>query len=565
MNTAEKAPPDPRAALNMVAPDDIPANIPAITGLAGERQIGPFHVAFLPLWLTVRVPRNAEPGIYAGELVASADGEKTVRVPVQFRVAGHWALPDPVEFKTMVGMVESPDSVAMQYGVKMWSAEHWKMLDQVFALMGEVGVGDLYIPLLAKTNLANDDSMVRWIKQADGSYKHDFSIVERYLDLALKHLGRKCLVVLWINDYPFFRSGAQNWAGKSVNLDDVSAAREANTLPLPYTELNPETGLMTEKQAPQWGTPEAKTFWKPVFDGITAALAKRGMEKNMLFGCFTDGNIYPKCVAVCSELAPQAKWYARTHHMGNYYEAKKYNGYFNWGCWVPAADDVMVVNWTPDTGTSEYYRWRMPMWKTSIPTVTGAWSMNQNSELPIFRMMAESILLGNAGEGPIKTGDMVHGIGCQGADFWPVLVTDTDKRGKSLATQIRKSRLSMYTDQGGVMDQSSATFAFLGRGKNGPVATYHLRLLQEAQQDMEARIFVQDALLDHTDKLGPDLARRCKDICDDRTRQLHHYSNCMMSTYHRIFPRDIFDDGWYRRNTGELYALTDEVAKALGK
>ena len=184
--------------------------------------------------------------------------------------------------------------------------------------------------------------------------------------------------------------------------------------------------------------------------------------------------------------------------------------------------------------------------------------MNQSSELPIFRVIAESILLA-------KGKHMVHGIGCQGADYWPVLVTDKDKYGNLRASSVRKSRLSMYTGQGTVLDQSSATFAFLGRGKNGPVATYHLRLLREALQDMEARIFVQDALLDHADKLGPDLAQRCKDVCDDRTRRLHYYSNCMMASYHRIFPRDIFDEEWYRRNTGQLYALAGEVAKALGQ
>ena len=77
---------------------------------------------------------------------------------------------------------------------------------------------------------------------------------------------------------------------------------------------------------------------------------------------------------------------------------------------------------------------------------------------------------------------------------------------------------------------------------------------------------MQNAVLDHQDKLGPELAKCCKEVCDDRTRQLHYYSNCMLrQCYFQIFQRDTFDEGWYRRNTGQLYALAGEVGKALGK
>ena len=538
--------------LDPVAPREIPCIVPACVKLGGTK-VGPFNVAIQPICLSVSVPRDAKAGDYIGELAISAEGEKPVKVPVQLRVAGNWVLPDPKDFKTFVGMVESPESVALQYGVKMWSEEHWKLLDQAFALMGSVGVDDLYIPLLAKTNLANDDSMVRWVKQADGSYKHDFSVVERYLDLAVKHLGKKCLVVFWVHDYPFFRGGVENWVGKSVGVEEVNAAKGAGKVPLPYTELDPGTGQTTEKQAPQWGTPEARTFWKPVFDSLIPLLAKRGMEKNMMLGCDAQ-YLNPKCVEDCKALAPGAHWYRRNHHV---YDVKG-AGYFNWGsaCYVGSGSDVMVVDWEPDESATGFYRWRSPAWKTAIPTVTGAWSMNQGAELPIFRVMAESILLSNGKY-------VVHGIGSQGADYWPVMTMATDPRGKQRTAPVKQSRLSIYTDQGSVLDHSSATFAFLGRGKNGPVPTYHLRLLQESLQDMEVRIFVQDALLDQKGKLSADLARRCKEVCDDRTRQLHYYSGCMMAAYHRVFPHDIFDDGWYRQNTATLYALAGEVSKAL--
>lgn len=216
--------------------------------------------------------------------------------------------------------------------------------------------------------------------------------------------------------------------------------------------------------------------------------------------------------------------------------------------------DVLVVNWFPDDTDTGYYNWRAPEWKTEYPTVTGAWDMGQSRPLPTFKFAMESIMLHQRE----KNGPVVHGIGCQGADYWAVIPMEKDDN---------KTSVIRFTDQANVLDQSSATHAFLGAGKNGPVATCHFRLFQESLQDLEARIYVQDALLDHKDKLGPDLYKRCKEVCDDRTRQLRYYSGNTLDLveYERVLESGIFNEEWYRQNTEQLYALTGEVAKALKK
>jgi len=529
--------------LDTAAPGDIVA---ALRGYKGWGWGTPaFNSAYQPIWVSVAVPRDAKAGDYDGTVTVSADGEKTVQVPVQLRVVGEWTLPDPVNFKPMVGMVESPDSVARQYNVKMWSEEHWKLLDQVFALMAQLNVSDLYIPLLARTNLGNDESMVRWIRQPDGSYQHDFSIVERYVDTATKHLGKRLKVVCWIQDLPFYRTGnTQMWAGNPVQWGP-------NVVwPLPCTVFDPATGKTNEIQAPQWGTPEAQPFWKPVLEGVQAILAKRSMETGMLLGCRVDMLVNQKCEADCKAVLPHVKWYQRTHHVGGGKEL----GYLNWGNWLEGGQDVMVVNWLPDDTDTGYYNWRAPEWETSYPIVHGAWGMRQTRSLPTFRLAMESFMLFKREKG----GAVMHGIGCQGADYWAVIPDAKDDH---------KNSVNRFTSQAGNLDQASATHAFLGAGKNGPVATCHFRLLQESLQDMEARIYVQDALLDHKDKLGPDLAKRSKDVCDERTRQLRYYSENTLNLveYERQLEYGIFNADWYRSNTEQLYALAGEVAKALAK
>ena len=52
----------------------------------------------------------------------------------------------------------------------------------------------------------------------------------------------------------------------------------------------------------------------------------------------------------------------------------------------------------------------------------------------------------------------------------------------------------------------------LAPGKSMPAHGYISQLLRESQQEAEARVFVQNVLLDHADKLGPELAGECKKI-----------------------------------------------------
>ncbi len=81
--------------------DEHPAGRPARVSTAvvrskDDRGAGDLRPAgaVAPLWLTVKIPADARPGIYEGNLTVSCEGEKPVEVPVRLDVAG-WTLPDP--------------------------------------------------------------------------------------------------------------------------------------------------------------------------------------------------------------------------------------------------------------------------------------------------------------------------------------------------------------------------------------------------------------------------------------------------------------------------------------
>jgi len=64
-----------------------------------------------PMWITVTVPGDAGPGEYAGRVTVSAEGLGQTEVRLQLKVID-WTLPEPKDFASHVGIVQSPDSVA---------------------------------------------------------------------------------------------------------------------------------------------------------------------------------------------------------------------------------------------------------------------------------------------------------------------------------------------------------------------------------------------------------------------------------------------------------------------
>ncbi len=151
-----------------------------------------------PIWLTVRVPADAPPGVYEGRLAISCEDEKPVEIPVRLEVPG-WMLPEPDRYQTWTEMVQSPDTLQVEYGVPAWSDKHFELIARSFRLMREVGSGVLYLPLICGTNYGNEESIVRWVKKGEKEYDFDFTAMDKYLDVAEKNLGKPKLVcfIVW--------------------------------------------------------------------------------------------------------------------------------------------------------------------------------------------------------------------------------------------------------------------------------------------------------------------------------------------------------------------------------
>ena len=81
----------------------------------------------------------------------------------------------------------------MHYGVPLWSDKHFELMGKSFDLLRLAGNRSVNLYFVCETNHGNCESMVRWIKDGDG-YRHDFTIMDKYLDLVEEHMGKPKMV-----------------------------------------------------------------------------------------------------------------------------------------------------------------------------------------------------------------------------------------------------------------------------------------------------------------------------------------------------------------------------------
>jgi hypothetical protein len=512
----------------------------------------PDAAAVLPLWVTIDVPRGAKAGDYAGRITVAAEGLAPADVPVQLHVSG-WTVPEPRDFAMYLGFIQSPQSLAIRYNVPMWSEEHWRLVEKSLDLLGQLGNRELTIPLIRRTHFGNEHGMVRWVRQSDGSRRADLSIAQRYLDLAQKHFGTIGTVLFYISE-----------------------AGENGTVPW-ISEWDPARGAWIDAVGPKWGTPESRAFWKPVFDELRAMLARRGLAAAMAVGLHAaggNGPVAPKaCIEDLKEVAPEARW-ARLGHgwfLGHDFLEKGPNG-LPWG--RVALVGYFGVYWNP-AADKPLYGWRNPAAVVIYPRD----SLYEYTALNEFRMLAEATLLSGtrrprAGWGLADiVGAMgrdtcpgIRGMAPMGADFWPVLTAD----GKKFVRIIGR-----YNDPtAGIWDKRSSWSTttidgtvtwILGDARDGPAATTRFEALRESLEEAEARVYLQNILLDEQAKgrLPPELARRCDELCNRRTRLLGYWSELRVSKG-GWFVHHLFDIPLWQQESRRLYDLAAEVETHLG-
>ena len=482
--------------------------------------------AFQSLVVTATVPKDAAAATYHGTLTVSADGlAQPVAVPVDIQVHD-WTLPDPKDFAFFYGLIESPEGVAYGCDVPLWSDKHWEMVAKSLSWVGQTGGKVLWLNLLSKTEYGNAESLVRWVKGADGKFSYDYSRLTKYVELAVRHMGKPTYVVctLWAVPYQ------ENWAWWK------------RTPPL-VTALDPATGTITDMPTPYPDSPEAAAFWKPVLLGVKEILDKHGLGERMLIGSASEAIPNKISVGMFHQILPEAAW-ERHCHPGNggewleYQEGKvpvRYSVNI-WGAWD-----------NEDPAVRRVYGWKYPY---PIEGGTRGWlnrDLHDYHSSPSFRLHAEQNLLANR-----------PGGGQLGADFWAPTAKDGTVSPDSINCRYPR------TQDAGAGGRSCTMTLLLYPSAEGPVATLRYEATRENMQECEARIFLEKLLTAEPCPLPPTLAKQCQDVLDTRTRWhrvLSAWQTIDLNSTRQVANAWAYS-GWEERSA-DLYRAAAAAAKAV--
>ncbi len=140
-----------------------------------------------PVWLSVNIPANAEPGIYSGIVEMQAENAHAV-LNVKIKVQNQ-LLPKPHDWKFRLDLWQNPWVIAEYYHVKPWSDEHKALLKKHLQLYADAGgtfitTYGVYSPW-GDNEYSIEAGMIEWMRQKNGSWKFDYNIFDQYVELAM--------------------------------------------------------------------------------------------------------------------------------------------------------------------------------------------------------------------------------------------------------------------------------------------------------------------------------------------------------------------------------------------
>ena len=141
-----------------------------------------------PVWCTVEVPRNAQPGVHRLQLCVadSATGRTlqtlTLAVDVKDRT-----LPTPREQQFHVDFWQQPYALSRYIGAERWSEKHLDALQPYLRLLARSGQkvvsAILFYEPWGDQSYDKFSPMVQTTRRADGSWTYDYSVFDKWVGL----------------------------------------------------------------------------------------------------------------------------------------------------------------------------------------------------------------------------------------------------------------------------------------------------------------------------------------------------------------------------------------------
>ncbi|MCI8787405.1 MAG: DUF4091 domain-containing protein [Eubacterium sp.] len=144
------------------------------------------------VWVEASVPKDALAGIYKGTITVSAGNtDETISLDYTLEVLDA-VQPDPQDYDFDVEYWSHPYNVAYYYNVEPFSEEHLKLLKQHMELYKSLGGHAITASIVEEAwggqtygggNDIHYPSMIKWIKNADGTWEFDYTDFDKWVVL----------------------------------------------------------------------------------------------------------------------------------------------------------------------------------------------------------------------------------------------------------------------------------------------------------------------------------------------------------------------------------------------
>lgn len=154
-------------------------------------NVGCYHMegkTARPVWITIRVPANAEPGIYKSTMNLHAHDQNTRSFEFELEVLPP-LLPSGTQWEFHLDLWQNPYAVARVHDVELWSEAHWEVLRPVMRMLADAGQKVITASINKKPwagqTLDSFDSMIVWTKKADGSWAYDYTVFDNWVQFMM--------------------------------------------------------------------------------------------------------------------------------------------------------------------------------------------------------------------------------------------------------------------------------------------------------------------------------------------------------------------------------------------
>ncbi len=147
------------------------------------------------VWVEASVPKDALAGIYKGTITVSAGNtDETIELDYTLEVLDA-VQPDPQDYDFDVEYWSHPYNVAYYYEVEPFSEEHLELLKQHMEIYKDLGGHAITASIVEEAwggqtygggNDIHYPSMIKWIKNADGTWEFDYTDFDKWVELNLE-------------------------------------------------------------------------------------------------------------------------------------------------------------------------------------------------------------------------------------------------------------------------------------------------------------------------------------------------------------------------------------------